>query len=101
MGLPILLTNKNLTSDNFKSATSEFDEFIDQPVKGANNTGSLTLVSSGNYFGTAAANIKVQIKTAGDTGVSRFIFSDDGGTTYFGKNQVPVFEDFEVIEETI
>lgn len=101
MGTPAILTNKHLLKSNVLSATSEFDQFIDQPVKNNNNTGSLFLVSSGRYYGSAEIDIHVEIKTAGDLGTSKFIFSNDGGTTWFGINDVPIFEDFEVITESI
>ncbi len=102
MGSSVILANKNLVKDNVLSSTSEFDEFVDQPVKSTNNTGSLTLVSAGTYFGSSAIDIVVQIKTAGDIGASKFIFSDDGGATFFGVNAEPsIFEDFEVVTEII
>ena len=101
MGSSIILSNKNLVKSNALSATSEFDEFIDQPVQSTNNTGALTLVSLGKYFGTAAIDIIAKIKTAGDIGTSKFIFSDDGGATFFGLNAEPIFENFEVITESI
>lgn len=97
----MILANKHLIKDMASSATSEFDQFIDQPIAGANNTGSLSITSSGNYFGSTEINIKIVITTAGNVGVAKFRFSDDGGNTFFGFNDEPVFEDFEVITGAI
>ena len=97
----VILANKNLVKSNVLSATSEFDEFINQPIKSNNNIGSLTLKSSGNYYGIGDIDTHIKIKTAGIVGISKFILSDDGGVTWFGVNNVPIFEDFEVIEEAI
>ena len=58
MGSPEILANKNLLKSNVLSTTSEFDEFIDQPIKSNNNTGSLTLTSSGNYYGSSEIDKK-------------------------------------------
>lgn len=101
MDLPILLVNKFLTKLRLLSASNEYDQFIDQPVKSINNTGSLTLAGSGSYRGTADLNIKTEIKVAGDIGTSKFIFSADGGSAYYGLNKIPIFEDFEVVTESI
>lgn len=100
-GASVILANKDLVKDNALSATSEFDQFVDQPVKSTNNTGSLTLSSSGNYFGTAEIDMKITVKTAGDVGTSKFVFSDDGGVTTYGLNDLPIFEGFEVITGSI
>jgi hypothetical protein len=101
MGSPEILANKNLLKSNVLSTTSEFDEFIDQPIKSNNNTGSLTLTSSGNYYGSSEIDIWVKIKKDGNVGTAEFIFSDDGGSNWYGVNNSPIFEDFEVITEGI
>lgn len=99
--LAIVLTNKILEQSHVISADDEAGEFIDQPQQSAGNTGSLTLVSSGEYFGSGDLNLTIVLKTAGDVGTAKYLYSDDSKTTFFGMNPVAIWTDLEIIKSNI
>ena len=101
MSNPIVLANKDLTQDQIISADEEHGQFVDQPQAASGNTGDLSLTSSGDYTGTAELDLVVIIKTAGDPGTSKFLYSDDSKVTHYGMNPKEIWTDLEVIKSSI
>lgn len=83
MGVPYLLFQREIAAANVISATTEAGARMLQPTAEVFNTGGVNLSSVGSP--SAAVTGRVSVVTAGDLEDAQYKYSDDDGSSYYGR----------------
>ncbi|MBW2000922.1 MAG: flagellar hook-associated protein FlgK [Deltaproteobacteria bacterium] len=76
--------NDTIGNDKDNIAAAQVTNNVGPAVAGSSNTGTGTIVTSGQYSGTTDVTYIIEILTEGDEDAATFQWSDDGGINWTG-----------------